>query len=219
MRGAPIPLHILLPSAALLALGLFWMNEGGQSVTVAPRAARPDPPLAASRAHGLRPEHPVPPSPLRALPALSRSDAVVREAIRKTRGGEALAPLLDTDDLLRGFVRAVDELPRQGPAGIDGRDRSSVAIASLDRLDVNGALSLYWRFYPLLQEAYDDLEPGDGYFNDRVVAVIDHLLERCAVECSVAQQRLLQMDPAVSGRIAAKLTQVRKRLALRPPAQ
>ena len=34
----------------------------------------------------------------------------------------------------------------------------------------------YRHFYPLFQQAYVDLGYPDGYFNDRLVEVIDHLL-------------------------------------------
>jgi hypothetical protein len=37
-------------------------------------------------------------------------------------------------------------------------------------------VSAYLRYYPLFQRAYEELGYPQGYFNDRVVAVIDHLL-------------------------------------------
>jgi hypothetical protein len=37
-------------------------------------------------------------------------------------------------------------------------------------------VALYARFYPLLQQQYEALGYPNGYFNDRVVQVIDHLL-------------------------------------------
>jgi hypothetical protein len=41
---------------------------------------------------------------------------------------------------------------------------------------------LYRRFYPLFQKAYVDLGYPDGYFNDRVIEVIDHLLATPEIE-------------------------------------
>jgi hypothetical protein len=35
---------------------------------------------------------------------------------------------------------------------------------------------VYRHYYPLFQQAYQDLGYPHGYFNDRLVAVIDHLL-------------------------------------------
>ena len=43
-------------------------------------------------------------------------------------------------------------------------------------IDVNKLADIYLRFYPLLQEAYQDLGYPDAYFNARLIDVIDHLL-------------------------------------------
>ena len=42
--------------------------------------------------------------------------------------------------------------------------------------DAAQVASVYKHFYPLFQQAYVDLGYPDGYFNDRLVEVIDHLL-------------------------------------------
>ena len=51
------------------------------------------------------------------------------------------------------------------------------ANANLDEL-----LDTYQRFYPLLQEAFVRLGYPKGYLNDRVIEVIDHLLDTPLVE-------------------------------------
>ena len=43
--------------------------------------------------------------------------------------------------------------------------------------DLSTLAELYRRYYPLFQDAYVNLGYPDGYFNDRLVEVIDHLLE------------------------------------------
>jgi hypothetical protein len=43
-------------------------------------------------------------------------------------------------------------------------------------IDANELANIYLRFYPLFQEAYEDLGYPQVYFNDRVIDVIDHLL-------------------------------------------
>ena len=43
-------------------------------------------------------------------------------------------------------------------------------------IDPETIAATYRRFYPLLQNAYTEIGYPDGYFNDRVVDVIDHLL-------------------------------------------
>ena len=46
-----------------------------------------------------------------------------------------------------------------------------VTAANLDEV-----VDVYRRFYPLFQESYGRLGYPNGYFNDRAVEVIDHLL-------------------------------------------
>ena len=43
--------------------------------------------------------------------------------------------------------------------------------------DVSAVVDTYRRFYPLFQESYERLGYPNKYFNDRVIEVIDHLLE------------------------------------------
>src|SRR5690606_28974487 len=68
----------------------------------------------------------------------------------------------------------------------DGTERITLApanfvrydelVALLGRTDAAEAVAAYRRLYPKLQAAYEDLGYPGRYFNDRVVAVIDHLL-------------------------------------------
>lgn len=50
-------------------------------------------------------------------------------------------------------------------------------VAMLARTDAATAASLYRRIYPQLQDAYEEIGYPGRYFNDRLVTVIDHLLE------------------------------------------
>jgi hypothetical protein len=63
-------------------------------------------------------------------------------------------------------------------ATLDERNaaRYEPPAALLRQLDVAALASLYKSYYPLFQRAYEDLGYPHGYFNDRLVAVIDHLL-------------------------------------------
>ena len=54
--------------------------------------------------------------------------------------------------------------------------RYAPLIALMDRLDMQNVGAVYQHFYPLFQQAYQDLGFPNGYFNDRLVEVIDHLL-------------------------------------------
>lgn len=54
--------------------------------------------------------------------------------------------------------------------------RYDALVALLANTDAATAAAVYRRIYPQLQAAYEDLGYPGRYFNDRVVAVIDHLL-------------------------------------------
>jgi hypothetical protein len=55
--------------------------------------------------------------------------------------------------------------------------RYEAAVKLLAALDMRQVGLLYRSYYPLLQQAYEDLGYPGRYFNDRLVEVIDHLLE------------------------------------------
>ena len=58
----------------------------------------------------------------------------------------------------------------------DSYGRYDLLVNLVARADLGFITETYRRFYPLFQESYLRLGYPDGYFNDRVVAVIDHLL-------------------------------------------
>jgi hypothetical protein len=63
-------------------------------------------------------------------------------------------------------------------------------------------------YYPLFQQAYRELGYPDGYFNDRLVVVIDHLLQTPDVTQPVALTQPNVMyeyaDPALESRSAGQ---------------
>jgi len=69
------------------------------------------------------------------------------------------------------------------------------------------------RFYPLFQQAYRELGYPDGYFNDRLVVVIDHLLATPDVPQPVALRQPNVMyeyaDPALESRSAGQKLLIR----------
>jgi hypothetical protein len=135
-----------------------------------------------------------------ALPALQDSDPVFLAAIEQLPGGDALRALLQPETMIRHIVATVDNLPRprlavdlrpvrptpgaflalgdEQQATLDDRNaaRYAAAIAALRALDMRAVSRLYQHHYPLFQRAYEDLGYPHAYFNDRLVAVIDHLL-------------------------------------------
>jgi len=107
------------------------------------------------------------------------------------------------EPLARRFVATVDNMGNKEPArdlwlikppsgdfklykSRKAPDRPMMAFANSHRYDAfvrwvaatdtGELLSLYARMYPLLQQTYVDLGHPDGYFNDRLIEVIDLLL-------------------------------------------
>jgi hypothetical protein len=92
---------------------------------------------------------------------------------------------------------------------------------------------VYRRFYPLFQKQYENLGYPEKYFNDRVVEVIDHLLEAPDLQppvllrqprvlyefadpklesLSAGQKILLRMGLKNARKIKAKLREIREAL-------
>jgi hypothetical protein len=257
----PTSLQRAAIACAGTAVLLLLAHVAGLGTGSAPRVVRPDPPLAPALEAPRQPLHPVPSSPVRALPRMAQSDAAVRNALGRIRGGPSLLPLLAADNLIRRFVSTVHRMPRATlPAtasplaggvvpnalpleqarvlGEGDFRRYEPLVRAVEGLDTQAAIGLYWRLYPLFEQAYGELAPDPPYFNDRLVEVIEHLLQTPSTAaplrvlpvgsvyrfedprleaCSAGQKLLLRMGPANAARIAEKLRQVRKLLALRPP--
>ncbi len=171
-------------------------------VAVAPNDAPPEPPKAEEPTGPQNPVEALAP-PEAALPALASSDARVMKAITELLGGKAVAAYLQPDGVVRRFVATVDNLPReQAPASkwpvrpapqrfiTEGPPQGGVqTIAANNAARYNGivmlagsvdparAAAVYARLYPLFQQAYEELGYPGRYFNDRFIAVIDHLLQ------------------------------------------
>ena len=100
--------------------------------------------------------------------------------------------------------------------------------------DTDATVALYRRLYPQFQKAYEDLGNPDGYFNDRVIEVIDHLLSAPPGPATIAlaqpsvyyvfadpaleaesagRKLLLRMGPGNAARVQAKLKEIRDRIA------
>ena len=136
------------------------------------------------------------------LPTLDDSDKYFELAMVNVFGSGIDELLVDTT-LIEKIVATVDNLPRSqvaerirpvgpvlGPFSADGQDgsggftinpanyrRYDFLVNLLASADLPALVDTYRRFYPLFQEAYVNLGYPQGYFNDRVVGVIDHLLE------------------------------------------
>ncbi len=136
-----------------------------------------------------------------ALPPLDDSDSYFLLALIDDFGPD-IGHVLVNEALIDKFVATVDNLTRSHVAekirpvgrlsaafGVDAAGNDGQFYLSLDnyerydllvnlvaRADLEVVAATYRRFYPLFQESYVRLGYPNGYFNDRVVEVIDHLL-------------------------------------------
>jgi hypothetical protein len=150
-------------------------------------------PIEAVAAPATRP--PVP------LPKLAESDQFLKDALTELLSRKSVLSFLNTDNFVRRSVATVDNLA-QGHAAASlwpviptpGRfmiveradgiymnegnsERYTPFVRFATSIDTAKAAALYTRLYPLFQQAYEELGYPGQYFNDRVVAVIDHLLK------------------------------------------
>jgi hypothetical protein len=191
--------------------GLYWYDQSRNAEVAAARPEKPLPtyPIRPAETPDAI-EHPVPAAPAAegtaALPALADSDASARENLGKLFGKDAVERFFTPEQLVRRLVATVDNLTRpklsidqralkpvQGSFAVTG-EGETLALAGdnvaryalyrdlLDHVDAKQLAAAYFRFYPLFQQAYEDLGYPGQYFNDRVVKVIDHLLETPKVE-------------------------------------
>ncbi len=197
---------LLLAAAAGGSLWYFWVNVDRPTVDPATAAPEPAPEQVERRLGPLHPIEPFEESPvgerdLVALPSLGDSDGYLRLELVNIFGRK-LDKLLTDETLIEKFVATVDNLPRSHVAerlrplgrlsggftassedggdtflmGAENYARYEYLVSMVESVDLNGLVETYRRYYPLFQDAYVGLGYPSGYFNDRVVEVIDHLL-------------------------------------------
>lgn len=137
----------------------------------------------------------------RPLPALEQSDTRMKELLAVLFREQNLERLFFLEHFVERFVVMVDNLPRgqlppthrpvrkisgdflvKGPPTeltIDPANarRYAPLLNLVNRVDQNAVIAVYTSTYPLFQSAYEKLGYPDRYFNDRLVEVIDHLLQ------------------------------------------
>lgn len=116
-------------------------------------------------------------------------------------GAKSLAKFFQLGDFARRFVATVDNLGRAQAStslwplnpvpgkltikeldgvsviGPDNGQRYTAYLLLIEDVEMRRLVDAYKQLYPLFQQAYEELGFPKGYFNDRLVAVIDELLD------------------------------------------
>jgi len=198
------------------------------------------------------------------LPSLSDSDQPVHNALEELIGKESVHQFVIPKDLVRHIVVSVDNMPEEKVAErlrpviptpgrfevAGGEDAPMLDPANYERYkplvqlirstDTSSLLATYTRYYPLFQEAYENLGHPPQYFNDRVIEVIDHLLATPELQGPIAlaqpnvlyvfadpkleamsagQKVLVRMGPENAKVVKEKLRELRGELVAQQPAR
>jgi hypothetical protein len=243
----------IIVAAAVAAGGWYWygrQQHGAAQVAPVPASA-PEP------AANTEPQisHPLPAEGApAALPALNDSDQVVHDSLAGVVGRKPVEQFLVPQNIVRHIVVTVDNLPRHKVAvelrplkptpgqavtstqgeittlGEANFERYAPLVRVVQGTDVKALAVVYTRLYPLFQQAYEDLGYPGKYFNDRLVEVIDNLLQTPEVpgpiqlvqpkvfweyadasleSRSAGQKLLIRMGPQNARIIKAKLREFR----------
>jgi hypothetical protein len=253
-------LYWAIPIVVVVGIGVALYYGRRQKEAEAPPAAQTQPAPSTEQT----PQHPIgeEPQDVKPLPPLAESDPAVQESITSTLG-RSIEQFLVPDDIVRHFVATVDNLPRKetavklwpvkptaGELATSGTtepmlsEQNAERYAPIMKIVQNANMAqlaaMYRRFYPLFQEAYVDLGYPDGYFNDRLVEVIDHLLATPDVrgpikltqpsvfyefadptleERSAGQKLLIRMGGAHAETVKAKLRELRNEITKQGPTR
>ena len=249
--------------AAAIAIGVYYRYYS--PVPAAPPAQRPAAaPQQTAPAPAPAIQHPVPSAAEQQtpLPPLDQSDPVVRDSLIGLLGKPAVAKFVVPHQVIRDFVVTVDNLPRKkvaaelrplqpttGETAVDQQGaatmlsqqnyaRYSALMNVIGSTDPKALAAVYFRLYPLFQQAYENLGYPGKYFNDRMVQTIDSLLATPDVSGPIelvrpkvfyqfadpklealpaGQKVLIRMGPQNASVIKAKLQQFRAAITATPP--
>lgn len=206
-------LVVVLLGAA--AFGIYLWRQGPTyqpqpEPSVAPAEEAPPQAVVEPEMHYPLPEPEEEPPKEEPLPTLEKSDPTVLEALSDLFGKTAVKQFFLPQEIIRRIVVTIDNLPRQTvsaqllptkpPAGKflvtgegeklimapENTERYRPYVRLAEKVDPEKLVAVYVRLYPLFQRAYQDLGYPKGYFNNRLVAVIDHMLKAPESEGPIA---------------------------------
>jgi hypothetical protein len=245
----------------------YWLKRE-QPAPPPPVAEAPPPPAPPAAAEPAI-KHPIeeaaqPAQEEKPLPELDRSDAAARERLTELVGPKPADQLFNSEALIRNIVVTIDNLPRnkfarrlapvkpapgpfmvesaEGGVAIDASNAARYApqVRLAELIDARKLVGLYVAYYPLFQQAYVELGYPKGYFNDRLVEVIDHLLAAPEAQgpvklvqpkvlyeyadprleaLSAGQKILVRVGPENAAKLKAKLREIRREVTGQMPPQ
>ena len=223
-------------------------------------APQPPAPVMAPAAAAPTIRHPIQAAPASTaaaappLPTLAKSDAAMLGELAAWFGERPLATLFYSDRIITRIVATIDNLPRpMAPVGMmpvkpapgafitaagsdgpvispDNWARYAPYVALAQAVDAKKLVDFYVRFYPLFQQAYEELGYPKGYFNDRLIETIDDLLAAPEISdpiklvqpkvlyqfadpkleaLSAGQKIMIRMGAANAAKVKAKLAEIR----------
>ncbi len=244
-----IPIGVVVAAGAALYFGRHQREPVAVATPVKTAPAPATPPAP--------PNYPIEPTETdKPLPTLADSDPAIQESLAEVFG-RTLENFVVPKELIRHIVVTVDNLPRRKTAvtrwplkptagkftvndGVeltlseDNAARYAPLIKVIQGSDAVQIAAIYRRYYPLFQQAYVDLGYPNGYFNNRLIEVIDHLLatpeltgtvkltqpsvfytfaDPTLEERSAGQKVLLRMGNANAAIVKLKLRELRREVA------
>ena len=244
----------IVVAAAIVIAGWYWYASRQYPAAATPVVPAVAPPPVSTEPQISHPMAADNAAASAALPALNDSDPLVHDSLAGVLGRHAVEQFLLSQNIVRHLVATVDNLPRRKvaaelrpvkptpgqPATATQGELTTLSDANFERYapvvrvvqatDVKALALVYERLYPLLQQSYEDLGYPGKYFNDRLVEVIDHLLQAPEVSApiklvqprvfyeyadaglesrSAGQKLLIRMGPANARAVKAKLREFR----------
>ena len=235
-----------MPGLAMIGALYWYFSPSSQKYPDRqPQVAAPEPPP-------IRYPIDTPEATQELLPILTESDGPVRDALRGLMGKD-FEKFFNLDGIVHRIVATIDNLPREelslrlmplkpvrGLLVTAGTGENVVLSAQnatryypyvrlAEAAPTAALVTVYKRFYPLFQEQYENLGYPGEYFNDRLVEVIDHLLETPDLQgmrliqprvlyefsdprlesLSAGQKILLRIGRENARRVKAKLQEIR----------
>ena len=239
----------------------YYTHKSSKKEVAPPVVQQPAPPPVAAAEPAIKNPIPAPPpeaeQDTEPLPTLNDSDPAVNARVESLLGKVQAAEFLVPESLIRHVVVTVDNLPRKkvpverrpikatpGQAAVTSAGESTTLsdgnyaryapfIKLVQNADTTKLAETYFHFYPLFQQAYEDLGYPNAYFNDRVIEVIDHLLAAPDVRGPIAltqpkvfyeyadpklesrsegQKLLIRMGPQNEAALKKKLRDLREKI-------